>query len=103
MKKGRLGQIVDIVKKKRGLPEDFTVSSALVRKRINRGSIVNAHKGSGQVSPLLPLEPHFVSIILKMAQMGESLTPSKSIALINNIIQGTKHQKELIDWKKKFT
>ena len=96
-------EIVIAIKRKRNLPENFTVPSDTIEKRIQRNKLLNTHKGSGNILPLLPLEPQFLQIILKIARMRESLTPSKCVTLFNNMIDGTEYQSKLVEWKKKYT
>ena len=59
--------------------------------------------GSGQVSPLLEIEPKFVKVMTQMAQIGEPLTPTKALLLINDLIVGTQYACALVDWKRKHT
>ena len=49
-------------------------------------------KGSGQVSPLLKIEPQFVQVVIQMARIGDPLTPTKALGLINDMIAGTKYR-----------
>ena len=53
----------------------------------------------GQILPLHSIEPRIVKVLIQMSLIGESLTPSKDITLINDLIEGTSHQKKLVDWK----
>ena len=96
MKKGRLQEIVEDVKNKQKLPCDFVVDYNVVKKRIQRKSIVVVNKGQGVVSPLIDIEPHFVDVILKMAQIGKSLTPTQCLTLMNDLIKGTEYQDRLV-------
>ena len=55
------------------------------------------------MSPLADIEPLIVGIILQMARIRQCLTPSKGLALINSIIEGTSVQEKLKKWKEKNT
>ena len=75
MKKGRIQEIINEVKTKFNLPSDFTVSTKLIRYCERSGSLMVAHKkGSGQYSPLVDLEPQFLSLIIQMSRIGDPLT-----------------------------
>ena len=88
MKRGRLEEIVDDARSKRGLPKDFTMNMGMLKKRIKRGKLMNmCRKERGQTSPLAPLEDTFVQIILRMSRIGASLKPSQCVSLINDVIE----------------
>ena len=102
MRKGRLAEIIRDVKKRRSLPDDFDVPSALVRKRSQRNNLMLVNKnGRGNVSPLLQYEPTFVDLMIQMGRIHRSLTPSGALALINDSIATTPAQDALIKWKQK--
>ena len=56
--------------------------------------------GLGQISSLIDIEPQFVTIIVYMIHIGDSLTPSKALALINDAFDDTPRQEHLHKWKK---
>lgn len=73
------------------------IKSETIRKRVSRHRpIVN---GRGDVTPLADIEDTVVSIIIKMARIRQSLTPSKGLKLVNDMIEGTDTQTKLIKWK----
>ncbi len=57
----------------------------------------------GRETPLAPIEPIIVEIILQMARIRQCLTPSRALRLINELIDGAKIQQDLIKWKKTNT
>jgi len=59
--------------------------------------------GSGQISPLLEIESQFVTIVVQMARIGDPLTPTVALELINDMIAGTKYQDLLKKWKQVHT
>jgi len=96
--------VIADVKRKRGLPIDFSVSTALIQKQVNRkGLLVSNLKCSCQVSPLLNIKPQIVEVLIQMSRILESLTPSRAIALINDMITGTSCQDKISRWKKIHT
>ena len=80
------------------------ISPLAIRRRVDRQSLECHHlAGGGQVSPLAEIEPIVVGIILQMARIRQCLNPSKGLALVNSIIEGTKVQDNLKKWKQKNT
>ncbi len=55
------------------------------------------------MSPLLKIEDTVVKFVIRMAEIRQSLTPSKGLTLINSLVDGTPIQKELEIWKNKFS
>jgi hypothetical protein len=51
---------------------------------------------------MMEIEPYIVSIIIQLANMRVPITSSQGLGLCNSIIQGTKFQKVMEDYKKKF-
>mmetsp|Transcript_31321 Transcript_31321/g.37267 ORF Transcript_31321/g.37267 Transcript_31321/m.37267 type:complete len:250 (-) Transcript_31321:858-1607(-) len=93
MRKGRLAEIISKVKRQGGLPDKVKLSPKVIQKRVDRGGlIVMNEKGSGQVSPLLEIEPQFVQVVIPMARIGDPLAPTKDLELIHDMIAGTKYQ-----------
>ena len=101
VERGTLVAIINDVKKARKVEDN--ISPEAIRKRVQRNSLENHHLAGGQVSPLQKIEPIIVSIIVQMARMRQSLTPSKGLLLINSLIKGSKIQDELIRWKNNNT
>ena len=100
--RGVVQDIIDQVKRKRNIM-DADISPAVIRRRFYRGSIENNHLAGGQESPLRAIEPIMVEIILQMARIRQCLTPSRALRLINDLIDGTKIQQDLIKWKETNT
>jgi len=70
----------------------------LIWKQVNvKGLIVSNLKGSGQVSPLQNIEPQIVEVLIQMSRICETLTPSRAIALINDMIIGTSYPTNTTD------
>jgi hypothetical protein len=99
--KNMLVKLIDEIKKKNNIPSNITIQPSTIKKRILRGSIFSQGIG-GHRSPLLPLEPVFVSTIVQMARIRQSLTPSQGLALINGMVEGTREQANLISFKDKY-
>ena len=101
--KGELKKIIAEVAKKNNVNAN-DVSLLAIKRRVDRQSLECHHlAGGGQVSPLAVIEPIVVGIILQMAQIRQCLNPSKGLALVNSIIEGTKVQDDLKKWKQKNT
>ena len=91
------------VKKKRNIPDEVEIPAELIRKRVFRNNIfINNTNGKGNVSPLLQYEDTFVDLMVQMSCVMHSLTPTQPISLINESIQGTTIQQNLIEWKHKY-
>ena len=105
LKRGRLEEIVEQTKKRLKLPDNFTASKSLVcwRELNACNFVVSRINGSGQQSPLLEVEPQFISIVIQMACIGDFLTPMKALALFNDMISGTPIQQKLKKFKLKHT
>lgn len=52
------------------------------------------------VSPLLPVEPKIVTVIIQLARIRDCIRPSLGIQLVNSMIDGTPVQKALMEHKK---
>ena len=57
----------------------------------------------GHTTPLQRIEPEIVSVLIQMARIRQSLTPSQAIQLINSMIVGTSVQRELVKFKDKYS
>ena len=99
MSRGTIQKIIDQVKKKRNL-SDAHISPSVIRKIFYRGSLENHHLAREQETPLRFIEPIIVDIILQMTMIGQCLTPSKALRLINDLIDSTNVQQDLIEWKR---
>ena len=101
--KGELKKIIAEVAMKNNVNAN-NVSLLAIKRRVDRQSLECHHlAGGGQVSPLAEIEPIVVGIILQMARIRQCLNPSKGLALVNSIIEGTKVQDNLKKWKQKNT
>ena len=97
-----LKDIIAKVSKENNL-HGVSITPSAIRRRFYRKRIVNHHLAGGQESPLAPIEPIIVEIILQMARIRQCLTPSRALRLVNDLIDGTKIQQDLIQWKKNNT
>ena len=77
------------------LPSTFSFPYKTATARLGRSGL----DGSGNKSPLLPVENEFVSLILCMSKIKRALTVSEGLRLINELIDGTEIQQQLIAWK----
>ena len=99
---GILKKLIIDISKKRCLPSDIIISESAIRKRIERGSTF-VTQSAGVVSPLSNFESFFVMIIIQMARIRQSLTPRLGLAMVNAVIQGNRMQKEIIEWKARYS
>ena len=100
VRKGTLEKIIKKVSKKMEIKD--MILPATIRQRYYRKQIVSYHVG-GHISPLNSIEPTIIEIILQMARIRQSITPSKGLMLVNSLIKGMPIQKELVKWKRKFS
>jgi hypothetical protein len=99
IEKGALTEIIMKVKQDYQLPDDIIILESIVRQRLKR----NTKSGHcGLTSPMIEIEPYLVSIIIQLANMWVPITSSQGLALCNSIIQGTKFQKVIKDYKMKY-
>jgi hypothetical protein len=96
---GGLKRIIERAKVQNGLEsqENFTISAHSVRSRhrnnfkLSPGVVTKR----GPTSPLAPVEPLLVELCIQRARMGQPLSQSEGILLVNSIIQGTVYQESL--------
>ena len=102
MKCGRLEQIVTEICSACNIPYLPEEIIKIIRQREwrKRTFITSV---DGLVSPLLAVEPKVVSIILQMCRIRQSLTPAQGLSLVNSVIHGTQTQKDLIQWKTRYS
>ena len=89
------------MKKKRKIEHVIIPLKTIYQRAYRKQSDI--HHCPGHVSPLLPLEDTVVKFIIKMAEIRQSLTPSKGLALINLLISEMPIQKDLEEWKQKYS
>ena len=101
---GRLDEIIRDVKRRNGLPKDLVISKAAIRQRLKKKGKMMVYVGhGGHTTPLQRIESEIVSVLIQMARIRESLTPSQAIQLINSMIVGTSVQRELVEFKDKYS
>ena len=101
VKNGFMSELIDEVKKKRKI-EHHNIPIKTIKQRLHRKKI-EIHHSPGHMSPLLPIEDTVIKIIIKLAEIRQCLTPSKGLALINSLISEQPIQKELVEWKKRYS
>ena len=101
VRKGYLSELIKEVKKRRKI-EHINIPLKTIYQRAYRKQS-DIHHCPGHISPLLPIEDTVVQFIIKMAEIRQSLTPSRGLALINSLISEMPIQKDLEEWKKKFS
>ena len=89
------------MKRTNNLPENVVIHESTIRKRLTRGTTLSNGVG-GHTSPLLDLEPTFVSIIVHMARIFQCLTPAQALNLINGMIDMAPVQNKFIAFKEKY-
>jgi hypothetical protein len=95
--RGGLVQIIKRAKLHHGLENEanWTISPSSVRSRY-RDSVSSSNRVvRGPESPLAAVEPLLVELCIQRARMGQPLSQSEGILLVNSIIQGTAHQEKL--------
>ena len=91
----RLQNQIRTVCEKRGIPSSISISKATIRSRKGK----NILQGGGHET-LMVLEQHLIQLICAMAEIRRCLTVSEAIALGNSMINGTKTERKIIQWKK---
>ena len=51
------------------------------------------------MSPLLPIEPIIVKVLIQLARIRECINPTTAVRLINSMVANTPLQEELITFK----
>ena len=101
VKDGTLVRIINEVKEELNIKE-VTILPNAIRQRFYRKKEV-CHHVAGHISPLEKIESTVISIVIHMASIRQSLCPSEGLMLVNSLIKDTNLQKELVDWKKKYS
>ena len=101
VKNGTLKGIIQKVEADMNL-KNVTITSSAIRQRFYRKKEV-CHHVAGHISPLEKIESTVISIIIHMARIRQSLSPSDGLKLVNSLIKDTQLQKELVQWKKKYS
>jgi hypothetical protein len=101
---GGLNRIIERAKLQNGLENEdsWTISANSVRSRHRNGSIKESSRVlacRGPLSPLAPVEPLLVELCIQRARMGQPLSQSDGILLVNSIIHGTIYQKRLREFQ----
>ena len=101
LENGTLRKLITDIFRKRNLPDDCVIKSDTIRRRISRRRPFVTQVGT--VSPLASIEDAVVDIIIQMARIRQSLSPSKGLKLVNDMIEGTELQEDLVKWKEIHT
>ena len=83
--KGTFEAIHEKVKKERNLPSSFSFSYNACQKRILTSNLQISDPG--KKSPVADLEPHFITLLLAMADTGCPLSVGQCLPLMNSLIQ----------------
>ena len=102
LKRCRLSKIIKEVKMRNNLKDDIRIDKALIRQRIKQNLFVWSGNG-GISSPLSTVKTSIADMLILLARMHESLSPSQCFILIKNLIRGTDAQKTLIEFKNKHS
>ena len=78
--------------------EHGSIKLATIRKREQRGNLMVSHPGPH--SPVEPMEEYLCMIMIQRARMGQPLSVTKGINLVNSIISGTHMESAVIEFKK---
>ena len=98
--KGCLDNIINEVCSEKNA--SFKINPSAIRQRYYRKNLICHHK-PGHISPLDRIEPTIIKIILQMARIRQSITPSRGLRLVNSLIENMPIQQELIQWKSKYS
>ena len=91
--RGMLDDIIMKIKTKNKIPS-LNISKSLIHQRLKRNTPVCST--NGMMSPLACIESKIVSVIIQMSRIRQSLTPTQSMRLINDLIDGTPVQEDLV-------
>jgi len=87
-----LTSIICNVKKRNSFPDDVLITESCVQQRIKTKTLHVVASNPEPLSPLHVYRMEFSQVIIQMARMRESLSPSESVHLINSMIAGTQAQ-----------
>jgi hypothetical protein len=95
--KGTYDKIIKEAEEKYSLEEgSISKHTILMRLREERKTVTG---GQGHVSPMIGVEVHLVDVILQLASMRQPLTATAALNLINSMVEKSKVEKEVIEWK----
>jgi hypothetical protein len=75
---------------------NYSINAKSIRQRLLHKTKSHTH---GPKLPLSEIEPYIVSLILQLADMRVPLTTNQGLQLCSSIIQGTKYEKYIEDFK----
>lgn len=78
-----------------------SIKSDTIRRRLSRYRPLVTQLG--KMYPLEAIELTIITIIVQMARIFQSLTPSQGLRLVNDMISGTNVQENLVKWKDRHT
>jgi hypothetical protein len=97
--KGTRDNLIKVAKELFDVKDDFDVPSSTIDSRIKAGNLEVFHPGENPI--VLPLEPIFVTFILKSAIAGNPVRVGEALALCNEILMSSATFKaKVIAWKK---
>ena len=88
MKNSRLDEIISEVKRKNNLDKGVVILESIIRNRLTRGTPFSNSVGR-HTSPLREIKPTFVSTIMQISRIRQSLIPIQALKLIDGMIKGT--------------
>ena len=97
---GTLTKIIEEAKARHGVSKDHKISRFTVRTRAKRLR-PNPGIAQGTVSPMLPIEPYVVDLIIQLAKMQSPINVTTGLRLVNSLIAGTPFETQLQQWKVK--
>jgi hypothetical protein len=93
--------IVERVKLNRKLPSHFTFSYSTAMDQIrNSTQLDQSGLPIGRLSPLRGIEETLIQFLIILGKIGSPVSKGQGIRLVNELIEGTVHQKRLIEYKK---
>ena len=94
-------KIIEAKKREFGLDPSVYISKKTIENRFRPERKTVAYH-SGPVGPLNEIEDILIRFVREMEEAtGKKLSPAECVALTNRLIDGTQHQRKLIEYKRK--
>ena len=79
------------------MPDDVIIEKEGIHLQHYRGNLKVTTMGVE--SPMATMEPQLVELIIRMSRIQRCLTPYQCLLLANDLVEGTKIEKEVIKYK----
>lgn len=102
MKKSCHIELINEIKAKDNISPNIPLLEVTIcRQTLNK--VLNSDGFVGHCSPLTPIEPPSVRIIIQMARITQCITHTQGLNLVNNIIKDITGQHDLMEFKAKYS